>query len=527
MEMHKNIFKILFSFFFFFQLSVGLHAQEICNNGIDDDGDGFIDCGDTECGGTVACQDAFTCDSKLYQVINGSLKELDVANNAYISIGDASASYNGAGYNVQDGYIYGIRNDGGAYLWRINKNGAETNLGQISSFSGRNYVGDFDTNGNLYTYTSGANPTMHYVDVNASPLVSVDVNLTNLYSDNIPGVSDITYNAVTKKFYGLAGSMNLVELDPVARTIDIIGNVNNGFNSSGGFGAAWSDSGGYSYFSNNNDGRIYRVTFDGSGNVVATVHIATGESTNSNDGMGCFLAAPPFETDCTNGIDDDGDGLIDCDDPDCGFETFCANIDVSVTATETTGPTGVVSYHIFLTNNSTSDATSFTMSDVLPSGFTFIGDTIDFDGAGSYDANLRPVDGATGAITWGNISLPAGESLRISYDAMVSSSQPNGTHTNGVIISGASTSGTTSDDVIINSSLTATPKPFACDPSLYQVYQKRGEPNVYGKLNPVTGDYSIIATISHQANGLGFDQRTGLAYGSVGKQFISLDDAGT
>lgn len=35
---------ILFTFFFIF--SIGLHAQEICNNGIDDDGDGLIDMND-------------------------------------------------------------------------------------------------------------------------------------------------------------------------------------------------------------------------------------------------------------------------------------------------------------------------------------------------------------------------------------------------------------------------------------------------------------------------------------------------
>src|SRR5689334_1988147 len=34
----------------------GALAQEICNNGIDDDGDGFIDCFDGNCLGNAACQ---------------------------------------------------------------------------------------------------------------------------------------------------------------------------------------------------------------------------------------------------------------------------------------------------------------------------------------------------------------------------------------------------------------------------------------------------------------------------------------
>ena len=39
--------------------SVGL-AQEICDNGIDDDGDGFIDCFDPDCAFNSACDDAYT-----------------------------------------------------------------------------------------------------------------------------------------------------------------------------------------------------------------------------------------------------------------------------------------------------------------------------------------------------------------------------------------------------------------------------------------------------------------------------------
>ena len=35
----------------------------------------------------------------------------------------------------------------------------------------------------------------------------------------------------------------------------------------------------------------------------------------------CFLHAQSTEV-CDNGIDDDGDVLIDCEDPDCSFPTF-------------------------------------------------------------------------------------------------------------------------------------------------------------------------------------------------------------
>ena len=31
----------------------------------------------------------------------------------------------------------------------------------------------------------------------------------------------------------------------------------------------------------------------------------------------------PFETSCTNCVDDDDDGLVDCDDSDCNEDTAC------------------------------------------------------------------------------------------------------------------------------------------------------------------------------------------------------------
>ena len=37
---------------------------------------------------------------------------------------------------------------------------------------------------------------------------------------------------------------------------------------------------------------------------------------------------PPAESACGNGIDDDGDGLIDCADPDCAADSACSAVEV-------------------------------------------------------------------------------------------------------------------------------------------------------------------------------------------------------
>ena len=84
-------------------------AQEICNNGIDDDGDGFIDCVDGDCDSDPGCEEILSCSNSLYQVISGVLKIFDPLNSSYVDVGSSSfGSYNGAGYNVEDGYIYAI-----------------------------------------------------------------------------------------------------------------------------------------------------------------------------------------------------------------------------------------------------------------------------------------------------------------------------------------------------------------------------------------------------------------------------------
>ncbi len=52
--MLKNLLVISFLF-----IGIAAFGQEICNNGIDDDGDGLVDCFDPQCNGTTDCSDFF------------------------------------------------------------------------------------------------------------------------------------------------------------------------------------------------------------------------------------------------------------------------------------------------------------------------------------------------------------------------------------------------------------------------------------------------------------------------------------
>ena len=55
MNAHKTLSMFLFTFVLILLSTNITSAQEICNNGIDDDGDGYVDCFDSECSGDPSC----------------------------------------------------------------------------------------------------------------------------------------------------------------------------------------------------------------------------------------------------------------------------------------------------------------------------------------------------------------------------------------------------------------------------------------------------------------------------------------
>ncbi|MEM7163272.1 MAG: T9SS type A sorting domain-containing protein [Bacteroidota bacterium] len=277
-------------------------------------------------------------------------------------------------------------------------------------------------------------------------------------------------------------------------------------------------------------GQKYYVEFlqkEGSGGDHLNVHWITPSSSDTTLIDGAFLSPFPVEI-CGDGIDNDNDGNTDCADGDCDNVTPCQVITGSIFATSETPSTGVGAYQVYFTNSSTTEAT-FSISDNLPIGFVFSQDTIDFDGGGSFSLNSSPTENATGSITWSEITLPAGETVRLAYEFVVANGTPNGTFNNNITISGAVLNGGfLTSSVNVDNSLKDSPNTYQCEPAFYQVYKKSGNntPNVYGKLNPITGDYDQIAIASDFANGLGFDVNTGLVFGASGKKFIQLDANG-
>ena len=90
--------KTILIFFAFICSGLAGFGQEICNNGIDDDGDGLIDCYDPQCSGNPACSDFFygkpaiTCSTiatnPVFGLNNIWQSTIDVSTRSTMMVGD-------------------------------------------------------------------------------------------------------------------------------------------------------------------------------------------------------------------------------------------------------------------------------------------------------------------------------------------------------------------------------------------------------------------------------------------------------
>lgn len=289
-------------------------VPEICNDGIDNDGDGLIDCADPKCGSNVTCNGGMACISSFFQIVGKTLKQLDPSSGQYTHIGDLPNSfdtYNGGGYNIEDGYIYctgKINSTNKKYLVRMYSNANITNLGELVGFEGKSYTGDMDDSGNWtnFYYKDGL-WHMSKVDVDQSPLVfDVTPGANNGTADE--SFHDWVYNATCDKFYAMTKDgekILMADHKAVPPEVTVIENYS-GLNG-GAYGAAWSDESGDLFFSNNVTGNIYHVDMGGTCTPVSINVAIAGASTSNNDGMSC-----PYSPTIQFGANDtDGDGITD------------------------------------------------------------------------------------------------------------------------------------------------------------------------------------------------------------------------
>ncbi|MGB0798073.1 MAG: calcium-binding protein, partial [Planktomarina sp.] len=280
----------------------------------------------------------------LYQVLDGQLTIFDTASQSYVTVGDDPGfRTNAVGYNVEDNLIYAVAGQSG-----VDSTGMPVSVDdlivydaagdtfRVGATTHHDFVGDFDDQGNLWTFDISLDRvTMIDVD-NINPdgtMVSTDFAMD---PDLFPfRIYDVAFDASSQSFLGVKGAPDdggagmLVQIDvsdvayggdPVVTTLPITGTMIgteliDGM-PKGSFGAVFLDGAGNLFVSLNkgdhdidgstpNQGAIYQVQVNPDSGGLYLEFIASTSATTSNDG-----AMDPRGTQTFAGIDVDAELLV-------------------------------------------------------------------------------------------------------------------------------------------------------------------------------------------------------------------------
>lgn len=266
----------------------------------------------------------FNCDYNAYLFQYNDVFAIDLAsgNSFQVATDVTPGSINAAAYNPTDGFIWGSLSSPAKSIVRIGKNFTATVYYVDELPTNNRYIGDVSADG-VY-YLKGGGITYYKINLNpdsetygyAEHIATEDLSL-NL------NIHDWAFNAIDGQLYTVEKTSNILyRINPDTSEITALGEVPIMAGNNYTYGAVYFDADGRFYVSSNQTGTIYVI--QNVQNVMSSADMdsnlfAFGPSSNLNDGARCPTAPVPQEI-CDNGIDDDGDGLIDCEDPSCsGF----------------------------------------------------------------------------------------------------------------------------------------------------------------------------------------------------------------
>ena len=277
-------------------------------------------------------EDPFNCDYNAYLFQYNDIYALDLASgNSYLVKENVTpGNVNAVGYNPADGYIWGSLSTPSKSIVKIGKN-FSTEVFYIPELPTSNrYVGDVREDGVYYLKPGGS--TFYLVDLNPTSVNYGKFITTKTLSANI-NIHDWAFNAVDGMLYTVEKKTNILyRIDPENGNLTALGVVPILAGVNYTFGAVYFDVEGRFYVSANQTGTVYviqDVQNLETGSPIESNLFAFGPSSSLNDGARCPTAPVPQE-DCRNGIDDDGDGLSDCDDPSCSGVAECPVISPQV-----------------------------------------------------------------------------------------------------------------------------------------------------------------------------------------------------
>lgn len=280
----------------------------------------------------------FNCDYNAYLFQFNDVYAIDLASgNSYLVHADITpGSINAAAYNPADGYIWGSLSEPEKSIVRIGKNFTTTTF-YIDELPNTNrYVGDISSEG-IY-YLKGGGATYYKIDLNPESNQYTQFQSAETLSQSL-NVHDWAFNAVDGQLYTVEKYSNILyRINPSNGNVTSLGIVPILSGLGYTYGAVYFDVSGRFYISANETGTIYMIqsvqNLTTSSTIVSNL-FAFGPSSSSNDGARCPTAPVPQEI-CDNGIDDDGDGLIDCEDPSCSGYGVC-DVIIAPTSSGNTG----------------------------------------------------------------------------------------------------------------------------------------------------------------------------------------------
>ena len=275
---------------------------------------------------TLQAQDIpFNCDYSAYLFQYNDVYAVDLASgSSYLVASDVTeGNINATGYNPTDGYIWGSLTSPSKSIVRIGKNFTTTTFYIDELPGGNRYIGDVSVDGVYYLKSGGT--TYHKIDVQPESANYGGYISTESLSQGM-SIHDWAFNAVDGYLYTVEKNTNILyRIDPANGDVQSLGEVPILSGLSYTYGAVYFDASGRFYVSANQTGTIYVIQsvqdLDGT-NVIDSNLFAFGPSSASNDGARC-PTAPVLQEICDNGIDDDGDGLVDCEDPSCSGYGNC------------------------------------------------------------------------------------------------------------------------------------------------------------------------------------------------------------
>lgn len=329
--------------------------------GINTDGPIFYRDTEMEIGGqTVTVAEFLPGQSHIYQVLNGKLHLFDVSSETYTPAGaEATVVVNAIGYNQEDNLIYGIAVSDGSDsqgnsvsrsdLIMLDATGDSYRIGETPY---RSWTGDFDSNGNLWTFQSSMDRVTRVdvdnLDADGNPVCTTYKFPKALVTSS---VWDVSFDAETETFYGIVrppqegADAQLFKADisavanggdPAFSMTPVTATYVNGTRLDGApaitFGAFVVDGDGNLYAGGNSgdhdmnnatgsSGGIYRVETDPTNGELCLVLVADAPRASSNDGAIDPRTMDPFtETDVSAAVLIRTPELAQTEDPETSYD---------------------------------------------------------------------------------------------------------------------------------------------------------------------------------------------------------------